>query len=36
VSTYRGATLAPCKDIKNALDSGSLNLQTTVAQQNHP
>jgi hypothetical protein len=36
VSTYKGATLAPCKDIKNALDVGSLNLQTTVAQQNHP
>jgi hypothetical protein len=36
VSTYKGATHAPCADIKNALDFGSLDLQTTMAQQNHP
>ena len=32
---YRGATLEQCKDIKNLVVASSLDLQSTVAQQNH-
>jgi hypothetical protein len=32
---YKGATLAGCKDIPNVLDPSPLNLQSTVAQENH-
>jgi hypothetical protein len=34
--SYLGATLPQCRDIKNVLDPGTLNLQSTVAQQKHP
>ncbi|HYM27919.1 MAG TPA: hypothetical protein VET66_07200 [Steroidobacteraceae bacterium] len=33
VEGYKGATLAQCKDIKNIVDPGGLDLQSTVAQQ---
>jgi hypothetical protein len=36
VGNYRGATLAQCQDIKNVVDPSSLDLQTTLAQTNHP
>jgi hypothetical protein len=32
---YKGAALAGCKDIPNVLDPSPLNLQSTVAQENH-
>jgi hypothetical protein len=32
VPAYRGATLAGCKDIPNAIDPTQLDLQSTVAQ----
>jgi hypothetical protein len=32
---YKGATLIGCKDIPNVLDASQLNLQSTVAQENH-
>ena len=32
---YRGATLVGCKDIPNVVDPSQLNLQSTVAQDNH-
>lgn len=32
---YRGATLGPCKDIRNLVVASPLDLQSTVAQQNH-
>jgi hypothetical protein len=35
MDSYRGATLEQCKDIKNAVDPSSLDLQSTVAQENH-
>ena len=33
VEGYKGATLAQCKDIKNVVDPGGLDLQSTVARQ---
>ena len=33
--SYRGATLEHCKDIKNLVVASSLDLQSTIAQQNH-
>ncbi len=33
---YNGATLAGCKDIPNVIDPSQLDLQSTVAQENHP
>jgi len=35
VEGYKGATLAQCKDIKNVVDPGGLDLQSTVARQSH-
>src|SRR5262249_33306245 len=35
VEGYKGATLAQCKDIKNVVDPGGLDLRSTVAQQTH-
>jgi hypothetical protein len=34
MDSYRGATLAQCKDIKNVVDPGRLDLQSTVVQDN--
>lgn len=34
--SYRGATLAQCRDINNVIDPGTLDLQSTVAQEKHP
>jgi hypothetical protein len=36
VDSYKGASLAQCKDIKNVVDPGRLDLQSTVAQDNRP
>jgi hypothetical protein len=36
VDGYTGATLAQCRDIKNVVDPGRLDLQSTVAQDNRP
>jgi hypothetical protein len=36
VDSYKGATLPQCKDIENIVDPSSLDLQSTVAQKNHP
>lgn len=36
LSSYRGATLAQCRTIKNVVDPGALDLRATVAQENHP
>lgn len=36
LSSYRGATLAQCRAIKNVVDPGALDLRATVAQENHP
>jgi hypothetical protein len=36
VDSYKGATLAQCKDIKNVIDPAALDLRTTVAQQKAP
>jgi len=36
MDSYKGATLAQCRDIKNIVDPGRLDLQSTVAQDNHP
>jgi hypothetical protein len=36
VDSYKGATLPQCKDIKNVVDPAWLDLQSTVAQKNHP
>jgi len=36
VEGYKGATLLGCKDIPNVVDPSQLNLQSTVAQENHP
>ncbi len=33
---YKGATLVRCKDIPNVLDPAQLDLQSTVARENHP
>ncbi len=33
--SYQGATLAQCKDIQNVIDPGSLDLKSTLAQENH-
>jgi hypothetical protein len=35
VESYKGATLPQCKDIKNAVDPSGLDLQSTVADDNH-
>jgi hypothetical protein len=35
VDSYRGATLAQCKDIKNAIDPTRLNLQSALARESH-
>jgi hypothetical protein len=35
VEGYKGATLGGCKDIPNVVDPSQLNLQSTVAQENH-
>ena len=34
MESYKGATLPQCRDIKNVVDPGALDLQSTVAQQN--
>jgi len=34
--SYKGATLAQCKDIKEVVDPSSMDLRSTVAQENHP
>ncbi len=34
--SYKGATLVGCKDIPNVVDPSQLDLQSTVAQENHP
>jgi hypothetical protein len=36
LSSYRGATLAQCRAIKNVVDPRALDLRATVAQENHP
>ena len=36
VDSYKGASLVQCKDIKNVVDPGRLDLQSTVAQDNRP
>jgi hypothetical protein len=36
VGGYKGATLAQCRDIKNAIDPSWVNLQSTLAQTNQP
>ena len=35
-ASYRGATLAQCRDIKSVIDPATLDLQSTVAQEKHP
>jgi len=35
MDSYKGATLPQCKQIKNVVDPAGLDLQSTVAQQNH-
>jgi hypothetical protein len=36
MEAYKGATLVACKDIPNVVDPTQLDLQSTVAQDNHP
>jgi hypothetical protein len=36
MDSYRGTTLPKCKDIKNVVDPSSLDLQSTLADKNHP
>src|SRR5260370_6690322 len=36
MDSYKGATLPQCQDIKEVVDPSSLDLQSTVAQENHP
>jgi hypothetical protein len=36
VESYKGATLPQCQDIKNVVDPSGLDLQSTIADDNHP
>jgi hypothetical protein len=36
MDSYRGATLAQCRQIQTVVDPSALDLKSTVAQRNHP
>ena len=36
MNSYKGATLPQCRDVENVVDPSGLDLQSTVANENHP